>query len=43
MWACGTCTKPRGIAEADLIPGARIVTAAYVAQYLAAGASSIAF
>src|ERR1700736_4109547 len=28
IWACGASTKPRGIAEADLIPGAKIVTAA---------------
>src|SRR5215470_11963864 len=26
IWACGACTKPRGITETDLIPGARIVT-----------------
>jgi predicted peroxiredoxin len=43
IWACGTCTKPRGITEADLIEGARIVTAAYVVQYLASGAASIGF
>jgi intracellular sulfur oxidation DsrE/DsrF family protein len=30
IWACGACTKPRGIGEADLIPGAKIVTAANV-------------
>jgi uncharacterized protein len=43
VWVCGTCAKPRGITEADLIQGAQIVTAAYVAQYLASGAASIAF
>ena len=43
VWACGTCAKPRGITEADLIPGAQIVTAAYVVQYLAGGAASLAF
>lgn len=32
IWACGTCTKPRGITEADLIEGAKIVTAAYVVE-----------
>jgi predicted peroxiredoxin len=37
IWACGTCTKPRGITEADLIDSARIVTAAYVVQHLAHG------
>ena len=24
LWACGACTKPRGIGEADLIPGAKV-------------------
>ena len=43
IWACGTCTKPRGITETDLIEGARIVTAAYVVQYMASGAASIGF
>ncbi len=37
IWACGTCTKPRGITDADLIDGARIVTAAQVVQHLAQG------
>ncbi len=37
IWACGTCTKPRGITEADMIEGARVVTAAHVVQHLAAG------
>src|SRR5262245_66063523 len=35
VWACGTCTKPRGITAADLIEGAKIVTAANVVEYLA--------
>jgi uncharacterized protein len=43
VWVCGTCAKPRGITDADLVEGAQIVTAAYVAQYLASGAASIAF
>jgi predicted peroxiredoxin len=43
LWLCGTCAKPRGITEADLIDGAQIVTAAYIAQYLAAGAATIGF
>ena len=43
VWACGTCTKPRGITEADLIPGAQMVTAAYVVQYIASGTTSIGF
>jgi len=43
MWVCGTCAKPRGITDADLIEGARIVTAAYVVQQMASGATSIGF
>jgi len=42
IWACGTCTKPRGITEGDLIEGARIVTAAYLVEQIASGASSVA-
>jgi predicted peroxiredoxin len=43
IWACGTCTKPRGIAESDLLEGARIVTAANVVERLASGAASLDF
>ncbi len=43
IWACGTCAKPRGITEAELIDGARIVTAANVVEYLASGAASLDF
>ena len=43
VWACGTCTKPRGITESDLIEGAKIVTAANAVEYLASGASSLSF
>jgi uncharacterized protein len=43
IWACGACTKPRGIGDADLIPGAKIVTAANVVEYLASGASTLSF
>jgi len=32
IWACGSCTKPRGITDADLIAGAKIVTAANVVE-----------
>ena len=38
IWACGACTGPRGITEADLIPGAKIVTAVNLVEQLAAGA-----
>jgi predicted peroxiredoxin len=43
IWACGACTKPRGITESDLIEGARIVTAANVVEYLASGAATLNF
>lgn len=43
IWACGACTKPRGITEADLIEGAKIVTAANVVEYLASGAAALDF
>jgi predicted peroxiredoxin len=37
IWACGACTGPRGITEADLIPGAQIVTAVNLVERLADG------
>ena len=40
IWACGACTKPRGITEADLIEGAKIVTAANLVEELVSGAIS---
>ena len=43
VWVCGTCAKPRGITDGDLIEGARIVTAAYFVEQIAAGAATIAF
>ncbi len=43
IWACGACTKPRGITEQDMIEGARIVTAANVVEYLVSGAASLDF
>lgn len=41
IWACAACTNPRGISDADLIDGARIVTAANLVECLAAGATAI--
>jgi uncharacterized protein len=43
IWACGTCTKPRGISEADLVEGAKVVSAANVVEYMAGGASTLSF
>jgi uncharacterized protein len=42
IWACGACTKPRGITEEHLIPGARIVTA-MVVEAMVNGASTLGF
>jgi uncharacterized protein len=41
VWACQSCTKPRGITEADLVEGARIAAAMQVVEYLSEGASSL--
>lgn len=43
IWACGACTKPRGITEDDLMKGAKIVGAAMVVEEIANGAQSISF
>ena len=43
IWACGACTKPRGITEEQLISGARIVTAAMVVEAMVKGASTLVF
>jgi len=37
IWACGACTKPRGITEEDLIEGARIISAVDFVAELANG------
>lgn len=37
VWACGACTKPRGITEEDMIDGARIVSAADVVAEMVGG------
>jgi predicted peroxiredoxin len=43
IWACGACTKPRGITEDDLVPGAQIIGAAKVVEEIANGAQNITF
>lgn len=43
IWACGTCAKPRGITEDQLIDGAKIVTAANVVERLVGGAATLDF
>ncbi|HET9345497.1 MAG TPA: DsrE family protein [Candidatus Limnocylindrales bacterium] len=37
VWACGACTKPRGITEEHLIEGARIISAVDFVAELASG------
>lgn len=37
IWACGACTKPRGITDDDLIEGARIISAVEFVAELASG------
>jgi len=43
VWLCGACTKPRGITEDDLVPGASIVGAAKIIEEIASGAKTAAF
>jgi sulfur relay (sulfurtransferase) complex TusBCD TusD component (DsrE family) len=43
IWACGACTKPRGITDAHLIPDAKIVSAAMVDEAMANGAATLGF
>ena len=43
IWVCGACAKPRGITDADLVEGAKIVTAANAVEYLVSGAASLSF
>jgi len=43
IWACGACTKPRGITDKDMVEGAKIVTAATAVEYLVSGAASLDF
>lgn len=43
VWLCNACTKPRGITEEHLVPGASIVGAARVVEELANGAKAMSF
>ena len=43
IWACGACTKPRGITEEHMIPGAKIVTASMVVEAIVNGAATLCF
>lgn len=41
IWVCGTCAKPRGITQSDLIEGATIVSAANLVEELVNGAELV--
>ena len=43
VWACQSCTKPRGITDEKLVKGPRIGTSMEVVELLARGAPSITF
>jgi predicted peroxiredoxin len=43
VWLCGACTKPRGIGEDRVAPGAKIVGAAKVVEEITLGARTVAF
>jgi predicted peroxiredoxin len=43
VWACQSCTQPRGIGEDQLIPGARIAAAMQAVELLSQGAASLTF
>jgi uncharacterized protein len=43
VWACQSCTQPRGIDEGQLIEGARIAAAMQAVEFLSQGAASLTF
>jgi predicted peroxiredoxin len=43
VWVCGACAKPRGITEADLVEGAKIVGAATAVEAMVNGAQTLSF
>jgi predicted peroxiredoxin len=43
IWLCGTCAKPRGISEDQLIAGAKITGAANIIEHIVGGAKPISF
>ena len=43
IWLCGTCAKPRGITQDQLVKGAKITGAANIIEHIVNGAKSIAF
>lgn len=43
VWACQSCTQPRGITEEQLIEGARIAAAMEAVEFLSQDAASLTF
>lgn len=43
VWLCGACTKPRGITEEQVVPGAAIVGAARIIEEIAGGTTPVSF
>jgi uncharacterized protein len=43
VWACQSCTQPRGITEEQLIDGARIAAAMQAVEFLSQDAASLTF
>lgn len=43
IWLCGTCAKPRGITEDQLVDGAKITGAANIVEHVITGARMLAF
>jgi predicted peroxiredoxin len=43
VWACQSCTQPRGITEEQLVDGARIAAAMQAVEFLSQDAASLTF
>jgi uncharacterized protein len=43
VWLCGTCAKPRGITEDQLVKGAKITGAANIVEHIVNGAQPVTF
>lgn len=43
VWLCGTCAKPRGITDEQLVDGAKITGAANIVEHVINGAKTLAF
>ncbi len=43
VWACQSCTKPRGITDEHLVKGARVAAAMQAVEFLSQGSASLTF